>query len=199
MAVEPAWAVQMKQELAGLPLNEQQERLRPERPVQLRSASRESASDDYGSRTGCHREEVQSDIWEENQNDGKTVIVIKVHRCEAPPLVGDKVLVDKEHVFTVVSLEQKEHLWCTAEAEGYIDMEGEEVEFLDRDNGTEEENTEERDEDETEEGTRSGSVEEGEEQTNRTGDVDSDPEKAQEKQTIEEIKRSERTKTTSIS
>ena len=35
MAVEPAWSIQLKQELAGLPLSEQQERLKPKMPLQM--------------------------------------------------------------------------------------------------------------------------------------------------------------------
>ena len=158
MEIEPVWAVQMKQELAGLTLNEQEERLRPGRPVQLREQT--PIADDYTRYPGtaCENEDPSRVDDVLKQTKKRTVIAIEVHPCDGVPAVDETILVGGKHVFTVIDVESGEEVMCRAAADGYVDVAiGEEVEFLYNDSGTEE-GIGEREEGETEEGTQSGSL-----------------------------------------
>ena len=161
MAVEPAWAIQMKQVLAGLPLNEQEERLRPERPVQLRGQRTASETADSYSGAGCQSEEAR--ITGSEVGNGKTTLKIRVRGCDEGPLVGDVVLVDDTHKFTLVSVQKRkrEQVWiCLAEAKGEIEYSSDDVVILgvDQEVDFEDEELETAD---TREGTDTGSGQEG--------------------------------------
>ena len=100
--------------------------------------------------------------------------------------MGDIVLVDGKHKFTVVSVNFSDgERECTAEAKGRIEHHSNEVEFLYMD----QEIDLDEEEDETEEETQLGEAEDGEEQTSQTENKDADQEGKSWQEEQEEIRK----------